>query len=77
MDKDQGRDQDAAGEGLPERRRDFLRGLGLAAVGAGAAAATAVVAPAGAEAAEAPEEQAKGRYRDNEYVKHYYHLNRL
>jgi hypothetical protein len=54
-------------------RRGFLRGLGVAA--GGAAAAPFLGAPARAD--ETPEEQAKGRYQDNEHAKRFYALNRL
>jgi len=57
-------------------RRGFLRGLGVAAGGA-AAVAPVVLGAGAAEAAESPEEQAKGRYRETDHVKNYYHLNRL
>lgn len=54
-------------------RRNFLKGMGLAA---GAAAVAPVVAGT-AEAAETPEEQVKSRYRENDHVKRFYALNRL
>jgi len=69
------RDSDReAGAGL--ERRGFLRGLGVAAGGV-AAVAPVVLGSGAAEAAESPEEQVKGRYRESDHVKNYYHLNRL
>ena len=62
-----------AGPGL--ERRGFLRGIGVAA--GGAAAAAPVVLGGAVEAAESPEEQVEGRYRESDHVKNYYHLNRL
>lgn len=56
-------------------RRDFLRGLGVAA--GGAAAAAAAVPAGAAEPTETPQEQAKTRYRESEHVKRFYALNRL
>ena len=59
----------------PLQRRDILKTLGLGAAGAAAAA----VLPAGeeAQAMESPQEQVKARYRETEYDKRFYALNRL
>jgi hypothetical protein len=54
-------------------RRGFLRGLGVAA---GGAAATPFLGES-AQADETPQEQAKGRYQDNEHARRFYALNRL
>jgi hypothetical protein len=54
-------------------RRGFLRGLGVTAGGA----AAAPLLGQSARADETPEEQAKGRYQDNEHAKRFYALNRL
>jgi hypothetical protein len=54
-------------------RRGFLRGLGVVAGGA----ATAPILQRSASANETPEEQAKGRYQDNEHAERFYALNRL
>lgn len=56
-------------------RRDFLRGLGVAA--GGAAAAAAAVPAGAAEPAETSQERTKKRYRESEHVKRFYALNRL
>lgn len=59
-------------------RRGLLKGVGLATGGAaGAVAAASAVLGAAEEAREAPEEQAKARYRESEEVKRFYALNRL
>lgn len=55
-------------------RRDFLRGLGVAA--GGAAAVVPLVGEA-AEKTETPDEQVKKRYQETEHVKRFYALNRL
>lgn len=56
-------------------RRDFLKGMGLAA--GGAAGAAAGVATAAEGEPESREEQAKSRYRETDHVKRFYALNRL
>lgn len=60
-------------------RRGLLKGVGLATGGAAGAvaAASAVLGAAEEEAREAPEEQAKARYRESEEVRRFYALNRL
>lgn len=56
-------------------RREFLRGLGVAA--GGAAAVAAPTAAAAAETKETPPEQVKKRYQESEHVKRFYALNRI
>jgi hypothetical protein len=58
-------------------RRDFLRKVGIGAVGAGAAAAAAVplAGPALADS-ESIDEKRKARYQETDHVKTYYRVNR-
>ncbi len=56
-------------------RRDFLRGLGIAA--GGVAAVAPVVGQAAEAKSETPEEQVKSRYQETDHVKRFYALNRL
>lgn len=56
-------------------RRDFLRGLGVAA--GGAVAASAASEAAELAVSETPAEQIKKRYQETEHVKRFYALNRL
>ena len=60
-------------EGL--QRREFLRVMGVGAVGA--AAAAPLLASGAAEAAETPEERVKQRYRETDHVKKFYETNRF
>ena len=56
-------------------RRDFLRKVGLGAVGAGATLATPLVVPAQADS-ENNDEKRKERYKETDHVKAYYRVNR-
>jgi hypothetical protein len=56
-------------------RRDFIRKVGIGAVGAGATLATPLVAPAQADS-ETDDEKRKARYKETDHVKVYYHVNR-
>ena len=57
-------------------RRDFLRKVGLGAVGAGATLATPLIAPAQADS-ENNDEKRKARYKaDSASVQTYYRVNR-
>jgi hypothetical protein len=54
-------------------RRDFLRKVGIGAVGAGAAAA-APLAVARADS-ESTDEKRKARYQETDHIKTYYRVN--
>jgi hypothetical protein len=56
-------------------RRDFLRNVGVGAVGAGAALASPLIAPAQADS-ENNDEKRKARYKETDHVKAYYRVNR-
>ena len=56
-------------------RRDFLRKVGVGAVGAGATLATPLIAPAQADS-ETNDEKRKARYHETDHVKAYYRVNR-
>lgn len=56
-------------------RRDFLRKVGVGAVGAGATLATPLIAPAEADS-ESNDEKRKARYKETDDVKAYYRVNR-
>jgi hypothetical protein len=56
-------------------RRDFLRKVGLGAVGAGATLATPLVGSAQADS-ENSDEKRKARYKETDHVKTYYRVNR-
>ena len=56
-------------------RRDFLRKVGIGAVGAGTTLATPLMAPAQADS-ETDQEKRKVRYKETEHVKTYYRVNR-
>jgi hypothetical protein len=56
-------------------RRDFLRKVGIGAVGAGAAVAAPLVESAHADS-ETNDEKRKARYKETEEVKTYYRVNR-
>ncbi len=56
-------------------RRDFLRKVGLGAVGAGATLATPLIGPAQADS-ENDDEKRKARYKETDHVKTYYRVNR-
>ena len=56
-------------------RRDFLRKVGLGAVGAGSTLATPLIPSAHADSENA-EEKRKARYKETEHVKTYYRVNR-
>jgi hypothetical protein len=56
-------------------RRDFLRKVGVSAVGAGATLATPLIAPAQADS-ETNDEKHKARYKETDHVKAYYRVNR-
>lgn len=56
-------------------RRDFLRKVGVGAVGAGATLATPLIAPAHADS-ENNDEKRKARYKETDHVKTYYRVNR-
>jgi hypothetical protein len=56
-------------------RRDFLRKMGVGAVGAGATLAAPLVATAQADS-ENNDEKRKARYTESDHVKTYYRVNR-
>jgi hypothetical protein len=56
-------------------RRDFLRKVGIGAVGAGAAVAAPLAGPARADS-ETYDEKRKARYQETDHVKTYYRVNR-
>ena len=56
-------------------RRDFLRKVGIGAVGAGAAVAAPLAGPAQADT-ETYDEKRKARYQETDHVKTYYRVNR-
>jgi hypothetical protein len=56
-------------------RRDFLRRVGVGAVGVGATLATPLIAPAEADS-ENNDEKRKARYKETDHVKAYYRVNR-
>lgn len=57
-------------------RRDFLRGLGVGAVGAGAVASgPSWISEAHADT-ETNDEKRKARYRETDHVKTFYRVNR-
>ncbi|WP_314945352.1 twin-arginine translocation signal domain-containing protein [Bradyrhizobium cosmicum] len=56
-------------------RRDFLRKVGIGAVGAGATLATPLVGSAQADS-ENNDEKRKARYKESDHVKAYYRVNR-
>jgi hypothetical protein len=56
-------------------RRDFLRKVGIGAVGAGAAVAAPLVESAHADT-ETNDEKRKARYQETDHVKTYYRVNR-
>lgn len=56
-------------------RRDFLRKVGVGAVGAGATLATPLVGSANADS-EKDDEKRKARYKASDHVKAYYRVNR-
>lgn len=55
-------------------RRDFLRKVGVGAVGAGATLATPLMMPAAADS-ENNDEKRKARYKETDHVKAYYRVN--
>jgi hypothetical protein len=56
-------------------RRDFLRNVGVGALGAGATLATPLITPAQADS-ETSDEKRKARYKETDHVKAYYRVNR-
>lgn len=56
-------------------RRDFLRRVGIGAVGAGAAVAAPLAGPALADS-ENNDEKRKPRYKESDHIKTYYRVNR-
>ncbi|MFL6790665.1 MAG: twin-arginine translocation signal domain-containing protein [Bradyrhizobium sp.] len=56
-------------------RRDFLRKVGVGAVGASATLATPLIAPAQADS-ENNDEKRKARYKESDHVKTFYRVNR-
>ena len=56
-------------------RRDFLRKVGIGAVGAGATLATPLITPAQADS-ESDQDKRKARYKETDHVKTYYRVNR-
>jgi len=56
-------------------RRDFLRQVGIGAVGAGTTLATPLVSSAEADS-ENNDEKRKPRYKETDHVKAYYRVNR-
>lgn len=63
------------GEKATVGRRDFLRKLGIGAVGAGAAATTPLIGDALADT-ESNDEKRKARYKESDHVKTFYRVNR-
>jgi hypothetical protein len=55
-------------------RRDFLRKVGIGAVGAGAAVAAPLAGPARADS-ESLDEKRKARYQETDHIKTYYRVN--
>jgi hypothetical protein len=55
-------------------RRDFLRKVGIGAVGAGAAAAAPLTGSARADS-ESQDEKRKTRYQETDHIKTYYRVN--
>lgn len=60
---------------VPVGRRDFLRKVGVGAVGAGATMATPLMGPARADS-ENNDDKRKARYKETDHVKAYYRVNR-
>jgi hypothetical protein len=56
-------------------RRDFLRGLGVGALGASAVAGVPLVNEARADS-ETNDEKRKARYKESDHIKAYYRVNR-
>jgi hypothetical protein len=56
-------------------RREFLRKVGVGAVGAGATLATPLMVPAAADS-ENYDEKRKARYKETDDVKAFYRVNR-
>ena len=56
-------------------RRDFLRKVGIGAVGAGAAVAAPLTGPALADT-ETSDEKRKARYQETDHIKTFYRVNR-
>ena len=56
-------------------RRDFLRKVGIGAVGAGAAVAAPLTRPALADT-ETNDEKRKARYQETDHIKTFYRVNR-
>jgi hypothetical protein len=56
-------------------RRDFLRKVGIGAVGAGAAVATPLTGAALADT-ENNDEKRKARYKETDHIKTFYRVNR-
>jgi hypothetical protein len=56
-------------------RRDFLRKVGVGAVGAGAAVAAPLTGPALADS-ETNDEKRKARYQETDHIKTFYRVNR-
>jgi hypothetical protein len=56
-------------------RRDFLRKVGIGAVGAGAAVATPLTGAALADT-ETNDEKRKARYKETDHIKTFYRVNR-
>jgi hypothetical protein len=56
-------------------RRDFLRKVGIGAVGAGATVAAPLTGPALADT-ETYDEKRKARYQETDHIKTFYRVNR-
>ena len=56
-------------------RRDFLRKVGIGAVGAGAAAAAVPLAGPALADSESIDEKRKARYQETDHIKTYYRVN--
>jgi hypothetical protein len=56
-------------------RRDFLRKVGIGAVGAGATVAAPLTGPARADT-ENNDEKRKARYQETDHIKTFYRVNR-
>jgi hypothetical protein len=56
-------------------RRDFLRGVGIGALGVGAVTVSPLMSEAKADS-ETNDEKRKSRYKESDHIKAYYRVNR-